>query len=714
MTLVGTRGVTPRLNWSVCAFLLLAVHLHFEFTTAASRALHEDHKHGGHEEEEDEEHEATLKSLMILYMTLILIAISIVFEYGKHFLEHKVSHMFLPLVEALFGELMVLGFIGILTFLANRTWGENNEYSLLKELSKQYFHEAEELPELFEEIHFVLFFVMCLFILFVVGFILFGMFDMTRWRGFEKTINEREKRTALVTGPGSSSMDNMFQEMCHALGNEKKLLETYSVVRQRFIAICGNTVDPDFNFAEYRVRCLGRVFAEIIELHAVNWLVAASVFAVTWAIDFSAKEDRWLSFLLVGYVLLFVTVVVHMKLRRIRRSLIPHVAVEKESTGSGSPGFNFTALNDRMPSASFLAADDSDPSLIPEYAYLELPAEGYDKFQMWLHGGVPNRHEMLFWCGRRGPAVLLNTIRTILLIVVVYLAVFIVYYGKLLWEAHPVLPFASGLPIVIVMYLMPVMAETFSLVTHIEQFKNKKLVRVIMSEQRSAKCVRHVGLLGMLASYVAKLNMFAQKGKETRPKDDTPARHPSVVEKSQDGLLRPRLSNVARSHSVVGSMNSNDLNLVDDITKLFSAFDKDKSGQLNYEEIKEIMNALGRRMSDDEAKAVISQMDQDGNGTVDKDEFVAAMVHQHQACSSRVNYAELVDDMFGIFDKDGSGVLSLDEVYQVFQALGQDWQLNDVMAFFKEIDINDDHELTKDEFKQFVDRIAKRESKLVQ
>jgi len=65
-----------------------------------------------------------------------------------------------PLLESLFSEMTVLGFLGVITFLVSKV-------GVLSEISVVVFGESEEefLTELLETVHYVLFGVMCFFIL---------------------------------------------------------------------------------------------------------------------------------------------------------------------------------------------------------------------------------------------------------------------------------------------------------------------------------------------------------------------------------------------------------------------------------------------------------------------------------------------------------------------------------------------------------------------
>lgn len=49
----------------------------------------------------------------------------------------------------------------------------------------------------------------------------------------------------------------------------------------------------------------------------------------------------------------------------------------------------------------------------------------------------------------------------------------------------------------------------------------------------------------------------------------------------------------------------------------FKVFDKDNSGTISPDEIALVMQSLGEKLTDDELKLMIEEIDKDGNGTID-------------------------------------------------------------------------------------------------
>ncbi|RWS23854.1 caltractin-like isoform X2 [Leptotrombidium deliense] len=63
----------------------------------------------------------------------------------------------------------------------------------------------------------------------------------------------------------------------------------------------------------------------------------------------------------------------------------------------------------------------------------------------------------------------------------------------------------------------------------------------------------------------------------------------------------------------------------DEIMKAFKLFDDDNSGKISFQNLKNVAKELGETISDEELREMIEEADRDGDGCVDKDEFLRIM-----------------------------------------------------------------------------------------
>merc|ERR1711974_5014 len=64
---------------------------------------------------------------------------------------------------------------------------------------------------------------------------------------------------------------------------------------------------------------------------------------------------------------------------------------------------------------------------------------------------------------------------------------------------------------------------------------------------------------------------------------------------------------------------------LDEIREAFSLFDSDASGAIDVRELRAAMRALGFEVKNEELKKMVSDVDNDGNGTIEFVEFLGMM-----------------------------------------------------------------------------------------
>ncbi|KAG8794880.1 hypothetical protein FRC12_020517 [Ceratobasidium sp. 428] len=98
--------------------------------------------------------------------------------------------------------------------------------------------------------------------------------------------------------------------------------------------------------------------------------------------------------------------------------------------------------------------------------------------------------------------------------------------------------------------------------------------------------------------------------------------------------------------------------------RLISCLDGD--GTISKDELGTIMRSLGQCPSDSELQGIIERGDLDHSGTIDFDEFLAMMGGMMQETSMDDEMREA----FQVFDKDGSGQISAEELKGMMASLG--------------------------------------------
>ena len=101
-------------------------------------------------------------------------------------------------------------------------------------------------------------------------------------------------------------------------------------------------------------------------------------------------------------------------------------------------------------------------------------------------------------------------------------------------------------------------------------------------------------------------------------------------------------------------------------------------------------------MSDEEIDEMFSKVDVDGSGAIDYSEFVVASMNEKNLLSNNK-----LQSAFKMFDKDGGGSISTDEIRQVL-SFGQNLEESVVNEIIKQVDANGDGEISFDEFAEMM------------
>ena len=118
---------------------------------------------------------------------------------------------------------------------------------------------------------------------------------------------------------------------------------------------------------------------------------------------------------------------------------------------------------------------------------------------------------------------------------------------------------------------------------------------------------------------------------------------------------------------------------VDEILEAFKLFDKDDSGYIDTEELKDAMRALGFVYDKKKVKELMEQADKDGSGQIDQDEFKALMARY----ISQRNPKDELAKAFKMYDDDDNGTISEENLMKVAQELEQDVTEDEIRLMLK-------------------------------
>uniref|UniRef100_A0A0E0IXW2 non-specific serine/threonine protein kinase n=1 Tax=Oryza nivara TaxID=4536 RepID=A0A0E0IXW2_ORYNI len=128
------------------------------------------------------------------------------------------------------------------------------------------------------------------------------------------------------------------------------------------------------------------------------------------------------------------------------------------------------------------------------------------------------------------------------------------------------------------------------------------------------------------------------------------------------------------------------------LKEMFKNIDKDNSGTITLEELKNGLAKQGTKFSDNEIEQLMEAADADGNGIIDYEEFVTATVHMN-----KMDREEHLYTAFQYFDKDNSGYITKEELEQALKEQGL-YDANEIKDVITDADSNNDGRIDYSEF----------------
>ena len=133
---------------------------------------------------------------------------------------------------------------------------------------------------------------------------------------------------------------------------------------------------------------------------------------------------------------------------------------------------------------------------------------------------------------------------------------------------------------------------------------------------------------------------------------------------------------------------------IEEIKEAFDIFDVDRSGAISVAELLNAMRSLGFDTKNPAIFQMIADMDEDGNGEIEFEEFLDMMT----ARISDRNTKEDLERVFKLFDDKRTGEISVENLKRVAKELGEDIPEDGLREIILRADLDGDGKLTFDDF----------------
>lgn len=134
--------------------------------------------------------------------------------------------------------------------------------------------------------------------------------------------------------------------------------------------------------------------------------------------------------------------------------------------------------------------------------------------------------------------------------------------------------------------------------------------------------------------------------------------------------------------------------------RMFKLIDSNNSGTIETAELGDFLTLLGEHVEDGQAELLLAELDSDGSGQIDFEEFVAWM-SVRQECEA-MSVEETAKAMFDIFDTEGTGVITALNFQEVLTKFGEHLQIDEISLIMSEFDNDGTGEIELEEFEEVV------------
>jgi len=136
----------------------------------------------------------------------------------------------------------------------------------------------------------------------------------------------------------------------------------------------------------------------------------------------------------------------------------------------------------------------------------------------------------------------------------------------------------------------------------------------------------------------------------------------------------------------------------DELASVFRVFDKDNSGSITKDELISFFKNLNITIDEKALDKTIAEVDDNGNGEIDFNEFVVLM---HSTPKSDKKIDEL-REAFKVFDLNNDGKISADELQLVLSKYGENVTKEDIELIMSTVDLDGNGTIDYDEFRKMM------------
>jgi Ca2+-binding EF-hand superfamily protein len=681
-------------------------------TLGSSNTLsrHLEQESGAEEIEEDDL--TRLDLTCIVGIALVLIALTIGFEHFKEHLEESVPNDMVLILEKLFGELTVLGFLAMVVFFVHQS-------GTLGHISKAIGQEEHEMAEYVEYVHYTIFFIMVGFVVQVLVLVKEAAETENQWLEMDETCREHldssERNQSLTVEEEQALHDvhrkTWYTQFLPQLGNkrdervEDKLI--FQALRKEFLlersadepfqpVEMDRRLNDDFNFGRYLALAHTHILTHVVEVQHGTWFCFACGTVAFYTLALLVRQDLWILawvWIVVGWAVYLFNIVFERHLVKLRNMFLPrhilavmgHTPVAfRDELHQPQQVSSLVTHNSLLQSSTestplstdFRSEQGESRQDLPFWCDFELSTFHRSFLQKLFVQGKPNRQQVFFWMDRSGPACYQFILQLNLIFTGVYAGLLFLVFVPSVLAVHDIwllvlYLFLAVLPVIGITYNKKRLVATITHVCSVGCYRKPQLVSDVLREEKTFQVVRT-----FIVFY--KLRCYAMD-------------HPnSRVDKAK---MRRSLAKLTPCEMA-------------EIGKTFDALDTDANGSVTDDELREFLMRLGMPLVTSSIEQMVAVLDKNGDGKVTRDEFLHWYIESMREDRSM---HERAIELFHLFDTNRNGEITIGDFKEKFDAMHMGFSVDEIGAIVNELDRDRNGSVSLHEFEYFLEKYYPKE-----
>jgi len=421
--------------------------------------------------------------------------------------------------------------------------------------------------------------------------------------------------------------------------------------------------------------CMGETLAEVVEVSVSTWACMGVLASAFYFVMLAAADNtKFLAWFMCGcgWFISAFNVFFQGKVLAIRDSFAPQ--------------------DYRLLLNGIVNKDEHSPLVadgtLPAWCSVNIGAaklEYRSKFWKWMLGAAPNRQQLLYWGQTNGTDLHLLVFRITLLFNGLYVALMAVTFVPGMWKhcgkASEVGSIGmTEFMVFCVLAVIPVYLQ-------------------VTGKRRMVATMTHISCIGCLRRNHVISNVIREEKTSRAVRAFIVLHKIHLATQQTDGAAKSESKSHRRHYTTVLPPH-----ITQDISKTFDLFDDDGSGAISTEELEELMKSLGSPCDGKQLGVMISLLDENGDGDISKEEFIQWYSEQLQ--KNELDPREMAKSMFGMFDKDGNGSITIAEFKEALDAFNVGLSMDDVAELVKELDEDRNGLIDEEEFAHLLRRHA--------